>query len=401
MRLLDSERPPWARKDHALHRRAALRPVLCACGAGLAASLLFATPDSQLAQSQRILQLTEDLRIDGKKEDFSVVGTIQVHRRGDVAIAFPQDGTVRIYNAYGRRAATVGQRGNGPNEFRDVAVEGWRGDTIWAVDRLAHRITFVAIGGKVLRTELLPKSLDRPAIGTPPVAGGLRSRFTPRAMSLDGAMLGTGMVAVPRGSATIDVRAIVRVHGDATPKIIAIVPEQDTRWHPSFGYRPQLALSPNGTRVAYVQVDGMSGVRGSFTLSVFGSGGDTLMMKSFPYTGVRIPRRVADSLSRSGRRDGPDARGAARRVMKDSIPPIFPPVRGVLIGHDESVWITIRESADIYSVFVVDDISATKPLAIPARSRVVAATATHLWMLERDVDDVESVVRYRVQRSRN
>jgi hypothetical protein len=79
------------------------------------------------------------------------------------------------------------------------------------------------------------------------------------------------------------------------------------------------------------------------------------------------------------------------------LPPIYPPIAGLIAGRDGTVWIEQPGTQDRRTYFVVD--AAGEPLGgidLPRNSMVAAADREHIWVLERDENDVQSVVRYRV-----
>ena len=97
------------------------------------AGLVFLTAlfwTSAAAQVPR-LTLTETLRLDSDAEDFSVVSTAFMGPRGVITVVLMMDHQVRLYDAAGKRIASVGRKGAGPGEFERPLRYGWTADTLW------------------------------------------------------------------------------------------------------------------------------------------------------------------------------------------------------------------------------------------------------------------------------
>ena len=80
-----------------------------------------------------------------------------------------------------------------------------------------------------------------------------------------------------------------------------------------------------------------------------------------------------------------------------NVPPVYAPITGMIFGQDGTMWVFLHPRAGQSSALVFD--GAGNQLAVvtlPPRSDLVAASATQLWVKERDEDGLTSVVRYRV-----
>src|SRR5690606_8416264 len=89
--------------------------------------------DTAQSMSPPQVTLREDLRLDANAEDFSAVTRVSIGPRGQIAIPLYRDLHVRLYDADGRRIATVGRRGSGPGEFGSLTALGWIRDTLWVL----------------------------------------------------------------------------------------------------------------------------------------------------------------------------------------------------------------------------------------------------------------------------
>jgi len=80
---------------------------------------------------------------------------------------------------------------------------------------------------------------------------------------------------------------------------------------------------------------------------------------------------------------------------------VYPPVEELLVGNDHRVWIGLRPTSRGRPWLVLGDAGAPDGIVtLPANSTVRAADGEHLWAIEQDELDVESVVRYRLERQR-
>src|SRR5262245_36167688 len=96
--------------------------------------------------------VTEDLRLDANREDFSVVRRVLVGPSGEIVVPLPQDRQLRMYDSTGVEIARVGRQGEGPGEFQTLTEFRWSVDTLWVYDNQARRITHLAGDGGLLKT---------------------------------------------------------------------------------------------------------------------------------------------------------------------------------------------------------------------------------------------------------
>jgi hypothetical protein len=160
---------------------------------------------------------------------------------------------------------------------------------------------------------------------------------------------------------------------------------------------------PDGRRFATLVIDKQT-QGGTYTLSVFRPNGDTVLVRSYPFHGVPIPRSVADSAVAAEKRgasghEGPGNVDAMfQRLARERMPPVYSPVQSLILGLDETIWITLRDSADVRRTLVLDGRGEQiGSVETSTRVRIRQATATRVWALELDDDGLASVVRYRVQ----
>ena len=359
------------------------------------------------------VQLVEELRLDPHVEDFSVVRNVHVGPRGQMVVPQPQDRQLWLYDSTGRRLATIGRQGSGPGEFEAMNLAGWAAETLWVFDGRQYRVTWVAPDGTVLRTSPLPPTLVSGAA----VDGetGTVLFFSPRIVRPDGAMFGEARL---RGESGLDAgwpeRVLLFALPDVPARVVARPPAyEDERWFMTvsgfgrnvpFAAQPLLAFSPNGSRFAYLttQVDGSEG--GNFTVTMFELPGDTAFVRSYPFRGFPVTTAERDSaLAAMEPRPGAPREGPAdlpqrfQAAARDRMPPVHPPVVAMILGLDETIWLTLRDTADTRMALVLDgDGEPIASLRLPSRSTIRQASATHLWLTQTDDVDLTTVLRVRV-----
>lgn len=368
--------------------------------------------------------ITEDLRLDASTEDFPRVRTVYVGPRGQIVVVITPDEQMRVYDAAGRRIASLGRIGSGPGEFRQVSGIGWKADTMWAHDGAQRRMTYYAPGGALVRTtpnatfDPPPSDADREKARAEG-RGIPLSSIAPLAVQRDGSIVGQRMLPVTdsrpnRVSFGGDI-ALVRVAADGSAqRQLAVLPWRgDERWAMTvdmfgrqvpFAMVPAVAVAVDGGRFAHAVGELTARSGGTFTITLLRATADTAFVRSYPFSGVPIPGAVRDSalaamLPPPGRatEGSPDMPQRFQAIAREKMPPVYPAFEQLVIGLDNTVWVGSRRSADGQSFLVLNgrgDPVAT--VVIPANSRLRQASATHAYVTETDADGLVSVVRYRI-----
>ena len=357
------------------------------------------------------IELVEELRLDPNAEDFSVVMGVDVGPRGQIAVLLPQDLQVPLYDSSGTRLATIGRRGSGPGEFQHLSRAGWVGDTMYVLDLRLRRAVLVGPDGSVIGTSTNP---DNVAIGAP-VEGDTQTigYFNARGIHPGGFMLGEAHMGGPVGK-----RAFVLAPADISQRarLVAWRPPDldDERWQMRVGDHmrtvefapwPQVAVAPDATWLAFLTTELTEDGNGTFTLTRIDASGDTTLVRTYPYRGVPIPASVRDSVANSflvekarSREGPPDRFDRFRELTLERMPPTYPPVVAMTLGLDGTTWLTMRDTADVRRVLVLDE--RGDPLGsfvLPPRATVRQGRRTHVWMTQRDDVDLVAVLRYRLE----
>jgi hypothetical protein len=177
-----------------------------------------------------------------------------------------------------------------------------------------------------------------------------------------------------------------------------------------FNEAPLIAISQIAAEVITVDRTTATGAAATFRVTKQTFDGDTLFTRTFPYVPLPIGD-VADSLARdfaSGLQRLPDQmRGSAPTYEHGvelarstlHLPPHHPPVRGLTLGTDGTIWLA-REDAggDQLAWWVLDpNGEPIGTVMLPRGFQVMAADESHVWGAELDELDVPYLVRYGVR----
>jgi len=357
---------------------------------------------------------------------FSVVGEVDVNREGQVYAADQQDYRIRVYSPKGQLVRVIGQRGDGPGEFRSPPVFGIVGDTVWTYDRSNHRLTLFERNGKVISTAQVAQ-VEVPVPEVPSmkgVLGPVLMRPDGRFLSSIEGYLGGG----PPQQGMPDTLRNPEVAWDASGHVVDTVawylaphvPGQPAGYLTIGGQvyfvpsppsdRPLRLLQPDGQIVvdrhvaADAAVDSISVTRTSFS-------GDTLYRRVYTYQPVGYSAAVVDSVvlkaSRPGvERAGPGGGGEAatpaeveRAVRaKMAFPAYQPPVQDALLGASGSVWLRREDrGAETYEwVVLAPDGEARGVVDLPRTVHPAWARGDRVLTVRKDSTGVPWVVEYQL-----
>ena len=345
--------------------------------------------------------LVEDLRLDATAEDFSVVPRVFVGPEGEIVVPEPQDSRVRIYDSTGTQVVTIGRRGEGPGEVQYVGVVFWAADTLVVWDVELARGTYLLTDGTLVRTEaarFFGRHFDASEGDTTYV------RFIPIAMDAEGAQIGEAFASISTGGRSVGGPVVLRVSRDGEPSVVAMWPDDEHRMvvvgglgNPvPFVFRPRVDIAADGSQFLLMTTD-QSTLDPTYGLTLVRPTHDTVFSRSYAYPGEPIPDSVMDR----GIADMVPENNLARRFRaraRELAPVVYPPA-DVTLGRDGTIWVELRRTEGGTPVDVLSE--AGDPigsLLLPARSRIHQASMTHVWVTERDLVDLTSVVRYRVIR---
>lgn len=337
-------------------------------------------------------------KIDGEEHMLVPVGWVQLLPNGGVAFSQQQDGQFVVADSAGEVRFRFGGRGAGPGEFRRLSHAGVRGDTLWAFDAMLSRLTFVDLGGELVRTELVPNvkgSGDIPDL----------AQVAPRAVLSDGTLYALG---IPTRGPMADLIGEIYHFFRVTPDWVADAVVEKVPYQPMvylrrggehamvtvpFARPPIHVISPDGGYSAVVVANQSGHNRGRFSVRVSSTRGEKLYGRSFSFNARAIPRQRMDSALAAIRADG--RRELYQELRRRELPEVYAPfVRGVLESNG-TLWLRRVYERDY---LVCDSTGEPIARAIPPDGVfVLAADSSLVWGIERDALGVESVVRMRVR----
>ena len=370
--------------------------------------------DTQPVADLPVFEIEEDLRIDGYEADLVPIRWLGVGPDGTSAIFQDQLHGVRFFDSLGGDLGLVGGEGEGPGEFKNLMGQGWIGDTLWVGDFSLNRITLISTEPAFIRT-LPPFTGARPApedeARFPTISG-----FFPSAL-----YSGDRLLVSASGGEVFEGRAYFLVSRDGiVERMVLRVPQEDperriivaeaggiTTYHSvPFSPRQHHTVAPDGSRLGTLTTDISGPEAGTFRVSIYDALGGEIFSRAYPFQGVPIPDQAVDSAfqPRPARTRGPGSDRppptlprSVERELRSRVPPVYPPVYEILLGSDGRTWIRLYRGDGREEWLILDaDGDPQGRVVIPVGIRVYVATASHVWGLESDEFDVESIVRYRV-----
>lgn len=347
---------------------------------------------------------------------FGVVGSITVADDGTIYSAHPDEGEVRVWSRDGQPVRTLGRPGAGPGEFLGLGAIGLHGDTLWAIDGRAWRVTHFDPGGEVLRTVQLPGDSRAPV--SDPTSGPAR----PRHILSDGGFYAVQSAVLPQVAgldSTVvrhlnlapDLRLRNTVHTVAQlPRNTLAIQAPGGGWttYPQpFSDADLVHFSPD--RGELLVVDRTLPRRGAGDLvgiRVLSIAGDVVLDRRVPFepvalepeTGARIRRNVVLALRRE--LPGIDPTELEARVREELfVPQTYPPVTAAVLGSDGSIW--LRAGAGEGGKVDWTILSpAGDPLGVvnlPGALAILAARSDRVWGVQHSALGVPYLRRIRLE----
>lgn len=413
-------------------------------------ALSFAYPACQESNAEgglrvnefRRLVAYEEMRIgqsDDPGEGFSRVTGVDVDDDRSIYILEALVPEIRVYNPDGMLVRRIGRRGAGPGEFRSPPRFGLQGDTLWAVDVGAHRITLFNREGTVLSTGqvaavvvALPNANGHLLPWFMRPDGRLTSHFARVSSRFNDPQTGDGATdSVPVPIVLFDVTgAVLDTIGWAArppPRLWRPPPESEGRVEfVQVGNRQVLVPSPP-TRMpwwlplpdGYVLVEAAlphSQEDATFTVARVGLSGDTAYIRRFHVRPARYSSADLDSIAARGARGegtnvtvsgggrglpGPGETKAITRALRSAMrfPTFKLPIEYPWLAQDESVWVRLRGDSGETVEWMLLDVQGNPRgrLELQSHLRVMWSRGDIFWALETDQFDVPWAVRFRLQ----
>lgn len=383
------------------------------CGEEAAESSLAGLPRLSLVQELRIGS------VDDPDQAFTWFRELEVAPDGRIYTMHPQEETIRVHDQQGRLLRTIGRRGEGPGEFQNLGRMGMLGDTLWVLDFGTYRFSYFSLEGELLGSRQIPIDLGSGPDERPPRPRGLLSdgsiMASPPAFSrlvVDGTikrqvvlrMDVTGAVADTLFTYSLE-NTTLEVHDPDSPRgprSYVTQPFTDT----------EIAqISPSAPAVIRVdRTAARSSDPTAFRVTRVEFGGDTVFSREYEYTPIPLTDHLVDSIIRDiGQRlsklpfPGRATQARVEALARDALyrPAFHPPVSGLVIGRDGTLWLQREKTgADFVDWIVLAPTGeAVGIVAMPRDLRVLAAERGTVWGMESDELDVPYIVRYRVVES--
>jgi hypothetical protein len=322
--------------------------------------------------------------------------------------------TIFVFPARGESVTTIGRQGKGPGEFERIDKMGFVGDTIWVTDLSLDRLTYITAAGKVLRTEAGKSRLTSTNAGRyTPIYGVLADgSFIVEHGTFDDNRKSTGRFwfrATPTGNNPpfaprfLDTLAFDPPARHPMPELMN--PDRSiTFFGQPFGDDPITVVSPTGM-VVNLSREAAADAKAMYVVSGRSAKGE-LFKRTISYTAKPLTPADLDAMwklvdTREKLTSHYPSEAAARRVFEAKIfkPTYLPPVREVVVGADNSIWIQreLGQHSDRWDV--LSDRGEQLGWVDLAHSFTVKTVSRDaVWGVEQDQDGQEIFVRYRISK---
>jgi hypothetical protein len=356
----------------------------------------------------RLFSLSEQFRIDGTAQQLSTITFVLIERQGAVIIGQRDDFLLRYFDTKGNPTGTFGRAGEGPGEFRYLMRAGWRGDTIWAFDNALRRITLIGPARTVGKTMPAPISFRLTGvagIATTPASGLTTAAVLPHGELLQ---LGVGQEAdqkylglLARTDSSGNHARLIAIPSRQREQS-CVVPASGRRFDLPYDscFVPGFAVAPDGSRVVTFTTPANGSPDRAFRLVAILASGDTVLDRvvAVPPQPLDIARyrRVIDTAFAQMRNNSPLLEAALRAQIPT--PKNYPAASAVLAAGDGTIWIRRRlQNAQRWLGFDARG-NYFGEFELPLGQHPAAISRTELYLVERDADGVESLVKYHVGR---
>lgn len=392
------------RVQRASRPRSFAHMIVGGCSAVLTVMLMFQPLPAQAGVPTLLAK--RELFIAPDAADLSRVGNFSVGPHGQIAIGQPEDGTVLVYSASGAKRV-LGRAGAGPGEFRLPGPVQWIGDTLVVPDRVLGRVTEFSDQGVLLGSRRLPVAFP---LARAPDGSTVRiiDAFLQRTFR-GGAFLARSQwrISTSSGDQRHNLRGIVKL--DANGNLQRIVVKESDDYPCEFGKdgrsipipfcEPETrAFADDGTWVVSALAVGEKIGNVRARVIAIDSAGNTVFTRELPVPARALSRTFADSVLafRMSHTSNPQ-NVPLYRAMK--LREYFPPLLGLLVGRDRSVWLELDTAGGSHLWWVLDATGRhVGTLQLPKSAILQVADRDQIWTLEEDESGLQGVGRYRIAR---
>jgi hypothetical protein len=407
--------PVDGNQQHGSRRRASAASTARAI---LALLLNLAAAGRLASQAPTAFIATRDLTIPAATADLSRVGDMLVSSAGDILVTQVDDRTILVFSPSGTRSI-IGRNGEGPGEFRNLRLAGWLHDSVWVSDPALERVSIFSPSYRFVRSFRYPERIvTRSGDGGPEPTIEFLS---PGAMYDDGSLrlnvLAARSSTPLRGWAAgsdSGKTVVLRAKADGTLlSRIALVPRESAcyvdvgdgaAFYVPLCGRPIHSLFEGSQRFVSVTLDEPRAPYHSYRLVVRDANGTIRVSRTYAATPVTIPSAIRDSVFNGMKKTLSDPHMPPKALAlfeRTPVPTTFPPIRGMLVGRDGTLWLDERRAAPGHHWIVFDSVGTLiGTLTIPESVTIRVADLRSVWGLETDSDGLEGIVRYRLNRAK-
>ena len=359
------------------------------------------------------VRLVEEKRIgsetSGPEYQFSTLSFV-VARADDVYVVQRGISEIRVFDAEGRYRRTIGREGAGPGEFQSMWSVGIVGDSLWTIDINLRRLTFFTLGGSLISTvqfEPVPPTLGQGGMLFLPYAdivlrdGGFLGFGRGMASSVDvGDITAYPLLRLDAKGSTVDTLGWKSIRNDDL--ILRSANSRSYRPQP-FTDAPLSEYAPALQRAYLIERWSATGPdAASVRITAIESSGDTAWVRELPYTPAPLENRLIDSVRAQMEREDTRRRYPKEEIARALYAPAFrTPVTAAVASENGSLWIRWDELTQPASLTVLGpDGNIAALVSAPARVRLKWISDSTAWGEELDENDVPTLVRYRISRSR-
>lgn len=356
---------------------------------------LSATP----IDAQRAQRAVRDVTIADTSDTLQLSAIIDMANgpRGLIAAGDYSSRSILVFDERGRFISRFGKSGRAPGEFQHLASIGFRGDSVWGADPIAQRVTLFALKDGGVRTFSPTLNRDPRLVRVRPIgllADGRVFAVTtlpPSALSDEA----THYLAVPaNGSIADTLLSSIATMMWKLPGTREQLLGQAQLVQP-FASATRFRLSANGAFIASaVSRSETSGKASLVDVHLRSTSGQDLFRRTLKIPAGRVPPASIDSVLAVARLIRPISASELRRTL--IVPDLMPPLARVYVSSSGSVVLQLQPGGPTIRYVALnargDSVGTfTLPRSFEARLAVEGA----LWGVERDQDDVPTIVRYR------
>ena len=350
------------------------------------------------------LTLTEELRVDPRKMGFDALNYLVVAPDGRIVLAPStnvRQSAVKAYDSTMTKELWRLDIGRGDAfELRFADRIGWTGTQMWIADRGYDHVVLVDDKGKVT------KSIENPEFARPPIRerdkypvyGGM----SPLARFADGSMLirpfaDEGFFDTPNFDASATHILHISRDGIILKTVATYPPEGYAEFKQGnrtmqigvpFQSRTFWTPSLTGTRLLFATAVAAGKDSAMIRVTVLNERGDTVVSRRHPFTTIPIPQRVRDSaMARVSAGQAGVPLAEVRAEVAKLMPRVYPTLSAAVLGNDGTIWLGLRaapgDTVNAHWLMLNPQGDIVGTTTTHRTVSIVAATATHVWTVER------------------